>query len=181
MKSFSEQVRDRESCREYGEKRPGRAQLEAMMRCAGLAPSACNSQPWRFYVVNDEKLSPEVARCTQQLGLNKFTSTCPAFIVICEEKARLMKRLLEHVDSQYFSQIDIGIVTAHLCYAAQEQGLSTCILGCFDEGALKELLGIGDDEKVRLVLCVGYAAREELREKKRKNMDEIFKYFGKEE
>ena len=92
-----------------------------------------------------------------------------------------MKRLLEHVDSQYFSQIDIGIVTAHLCYAAQEQGLSTCILGCFDENALKELLGIGDDEKVRLVLCVGYAAREELREKKRKDMDELFKYFGKEE
>lgn len=176
--NFREYAQKRQSCRDYDPtRRPTKEQLENIVTTASLSPSACNSQPWKFYVVNDETISPKVAKCTQQLGLNKYTVDCPAFIVICEQKVKLLRRLLEHINSQHYAQIDIGIAAAGLCYAAIDEGLSTCILGCFDEPALKELLGIGEEEKVRLVICVGYAKDDTLREKTRKSEDEILKYI----
>ena len=88
-------------------------------------------------------------------GLNKFTEKCPSFIVVCEEDAMLIGR--SEPDQKYAS-IDIGIAVAHLCYAATQQGLSTCIMGAFDPEALLKVLGITEPKRVRLVIAVGYAA-----------------------
>ena len=145
------------------------------VEAARLAPSACNSQPWSFIVSSGEK-AKEVAKCTQKTGMNKFTDDCPAFIVICEEEAKLSARIAGVISKQHYAQIDIGIATTHICYAATEQGLSTCILGWFDEGKLIEVLGVPKNKRIRLVIAVGYAASDELREKKRKALDEIMTF-----
>ena len=57
--------------------------------------------------------------------------------------------------------------------AATEQGLSTCIMGWFHEGKLKDLLPISKEKRIRLVIGIGYAAKEGLRPKKRKSLEEI--------
>ncbi len=176
---LKEMMLKRESCRNYDpDRRPCREQLEEIIDVARLSPSACNSQPWRFYVVNNEEISPKLAECMQGMGMNKFTSDCPAFIVVCEEAAKLSRRVSERYARQYFAQIDIGIVTHALCLAATEKGLSTCILGWMNEESIKELLSIGEDSKVRVVLSVGYAATADIREKNRKNTEEIMEYIG---
>ena len=60
---FSELISQRQSCRSYNPARTVSTEdLTACLEAARLAPSACNSQPWRFYAVNDEQLSPEGAR-----------------------------------------------------------------------------------------------------------------------
>ena len=179
MNDFMKLVEARQSCRCYDPAlRPRREQLEYCIRAAQLAPSACNSQPWHFTVVNDPQLSPAVAQATQLYGLNKFTADCPAFIVICEQPARLLARVSGTVGSQHYAPMDVGIATAHLCYAATAQGLSTCIMGCFDEERLRELLPLPETGKVRLVLAIGTAAQDPLREKKRKPLEEICTYVG---
>lgn len=48
----------------------------------------------------------------------------------------------------------------------------------FDENKLKSLLHIKESEKIRLVVCVGYPTTDDIRDKKRKDMDEIVEYFG---
>ena len=53
-KPFIELVRHRTSCRAYDPKPVPRDYLERMLEAARLAPSACNKQPWRFAVVEDE-------------------------------------------------------------------------------------------------------------------------------
>lgn len=179
MQNFMELVQARESCRAYDAAvRPTRAQLEACVEAARLAPSACNSQPWHFTVVNEEALSAQVGACTRLHHLNGFTQECPAYIVVCEEPATLSARVASFVSANSFVSIDIGIATAHLCYAATAQGLSTCIMGMFDKDKLRELLNLKETQKVRLVLAIGKAAGEELRPKKRKPSEEILTYFG---
>ena len=156
-------ISQRESCRNYDPNRPvSHQQLTRCLEAARIAPSACNSQPWSFVVVN-----------LQGLGMNKFSENCPAFIVVVEEKATLSARLGGMVKSQEYASIDIGIATAHLVLAATEQGLSTCIMGWFHEGKLKNLLPIPKEKRIRLVIGVGYAAKEGLRPKKRKSLPEI--------
>ena len=170
--TFLEMAAARESCRDYLTKPVEPEKLEQCLRAARLAPSACNSQPWHFTVVTGEK-ARQTAKLTQGMGMNKFTDNVPAFIVITEEKASLTARVGGAVKSQEYAQMDIGLAAAHLCFAALDQGLSTCILGWFDEKGLRELLGIPQGKRIRLVVCVGYSAGKPLREKKRKALEEI--------
>lgn len=179
MDRFSEFVRARESCRDFAPDVPPMAKLRACVETARLAPSACNSQPWHFVAVNDPALAAGVGAATRSRRMNAFTEHCPAYIVVCEEPATLSPRVAAFVESQSYASIDIGIVTAHLCYAAQEQGLSTCILGWFDGERLRELLSLPENRRVRLVVAVGTAAPgTQLRPKKRRETDEVLTCLG---
>jgi len=178
ISNFFELVEKRESCRDFSDKRPTKEMLIKCIEAARKAPSACNSQPWKFYVVNDEKISLEVAKATQDMGMNKFASNCPSFIVVCEEKANLLAKIGERLKNQQFAQGDVGIAVAHICYAAVELGMSTCILGWLNEKKLKELLSISEASRVRMVIAIGFASDKPLREKKRKSLDEIMTYIG---
>ncbi len=173
MGVFTELVNRRESCRNFAPKPVENEKLRVMVETARLAPSACNSQPWNFLVVNNPELSRKLAKCTQGMGMNQFTDNCPAFIVVSEYKANLSAKLGGLVKEQQYAQIDIGIAAAHLCFAALEQGLSTCILGWFNEEKIKELFSLPKDKRIRLVVAVGYAENGQLRPKRRKDLDEI--------
>ena len=173
MSSFFEMVQNRESCRNYAEIPVEKEKLLQCVEAARLAPSACNAQPWHFTVVSDPLQTKKLADCLQDLGMNQFTDRCPAFIVINEERANLSATVGGRFKSQEFASVDIGIAAAQICYAALDQGLSTCILGWFHEGKLKKLLEISDTKRIRLVIAVGYAADASLRPKKRKALEEI--------
>ena len=174
MSVFFELVSARESCRSYADKPVEKEKLVKCIEAARLSPSACNSQPWSFYVVNGGKKRDETAACVQGMGMNKFTDKAPAFIIVCEEKANLSAKLGGAVKDNHFAPIDIGLAVAHICYAATEQGLSTCILGWLDNKKLSRVMGA--QKRVRVVVAVGYAADCTLREKKRKTLDEIMVY-----
>ncbi len=171
--SFFELINKRESCRDFMDKKVDKELLVKCIDAARLSPSACNSQPWSFVVVNNEEKSLLVAKCTQTAGLNKFTNNVPAFIVICEEEAKLIGGV-----SQKYAQGDVGIATINICYAATELGLSTCIMGSVDREKLKEILGLTENKNIRLVLAVGYANNDKVRNKVRKPIDEIMTYIG---
>lgn len=178
MSNFFELIAKRESCRSFDPARKiPREELSKIVEAGRLAPSACNSQPWFFNVVESSDLLPQVSGALSVLGLNAFTKDCAAFIVITEEKAKLSMRVAEAFSHQHYAQMDIGIVTAHLALAAAELGVGSCIIGCFNEGKLCELLSIDKSRKVRLVLALGYAATDGLRPKVRRTLDEVSRFF----
>ena len=45
----------RRSIRRYDTRPVPEDAIKALLEAARLAPSGCNAQPWRFYVVDDEK------------------------------------------------------------------------------------------------------------------------------
>ncbi len=177
MKNFNEFAKTRQSCRAYLEKPVPEDALFRMIETVRLAPSACNSQPWHFTVVTGER-AKEVGLSTRKAGANPFTEKVPAFIVISEGKATLSARVADILSSQHFAQIDLGIATAHLSFAALDEGLSTCILGWFDEKKLCEAADIPKGLTPRLVLAVGYAENDAVREKKRKDTAEIATFLS---
>ena len=176
--TFSEMVQMRQSCRNFDETRPvEREKLERIIETARLAPSACNSQPWRITVVQRER-TPDFAKCLQTMGMNKFASKCPVFLVLSEEEMNRTAKIGGRLLKQHYASYDIGILTAHLCYAAMDEGLSTCIVGWLDEKAIQKMIGLDEKKKVCLVICVGYAASEDkLRTKVRKPASEIAFYL----
>lgn len=109
--------------------------------------------------------------------MNTFASKAPALIVVAEETASLAATIAAKVDSQAYAQMDVGIATAHLCLAATELGLGTCIMGWLNEERVKEVLGIPRQKRVRLVVSVGYSADGAPRAKKRKELGQLCRFI----
>lgn len=171
---FEKIILTRQSCRGYDEtKAVEEEKLQAILEAARLAPSACNGQPYHLTVCRGD-MAKEVAKATQGMGMNKFASQAPVLIVISEQDYVKTAALGAKVKGNDYRSIDIGIAAAYLTAAATEQGLSTCILGWLDDKKLRELCGVS--HPVRLVITVGYPKNDTLREKKRKNMDDLVSY-----
>ena len=172
-------VLKRQSCRNYSGKKVEKEKLERVIETARFSPSARNSQPWKFFcVVDDETAVDKVRKAVQPLGVNKFADKATAFIVIIEQRPDFLTNAFEKVKHRDFVSIDIGLTTAHLVLAAEEEGLSTCILGMFNEQDVKDAIGFKKSDKVRLVVAVGYKSEDDvIREKKRKSGKDLVEYL----
>lgn len=169
---FNELILKRESCRNYNGEAVSTDLLLKCVDAARLAPSACNSQPWKYYIVNTEETAQKMRQCVQPNGANKFTDKCPAFVIVTEQEATLKPAVAERVkNKQRWAENDIGISVAHYCLQAADLGLGACILGMVEEDKIRELFGIED--KIRLVIATGYSADENPRNKVRKSLDEV--------
>ena len=170
---FLEIARSRQSCRSYDEtKGVEEEKLTAILEAVRLAPSACNGQPYHVTVCRGEK-AKEAALLTRGMGgMNKFAVQAPILLVVSEKPYVKSAALGAKVKQNDYRSMDIGIAVAYLTAEATAQGLSTCILGWFDDEKLRSICGIS--ESVRLVITLGYAAvGEKLREKKRKDIYEL--------
>ena len=163
----------RQSCRSFDANKPvERELLERICKLALLSPSACNTQPWRLYVVTGDK-AKEAIKATQDMGKNKFASDAPAIIVLSKVKGNAATRLANRFDYNDFENNDIGILTAHLVLAAEAAGLQTCILGWRNEKKLCQILSLPKGTKLANAVVLGYATEGyQVREKKRKDAKE---------
>lgn len=173
---FLELVKRRESCRNFTGEPVDSAALKEIVEAGRLAPSACNSQPWKFFVVESggERME-EMRRAAQIAGNNKFAAKASAFIVVFREKPNYSERVGQVLFGREFSAIDIGLAVENIVLAAAEKGIGSCILGMFTESAVKECIGLGkrDKHKVELVIALGVPVATEPRPKKRKETSDI--------
>ncbi|MBR5224739.1 MAG: nitroreductase family protein [Clostridia bacterium] len=174
--NFMEIALNRQSCRSYEEnKAVEKEKLDAVLEAGRLAPSACNGQPYHFTVVTGEK-AKEAAKLTRgPAGMNKFAEQAPVMLIISEEDYVKSAGLGAKVKNNDYRSMDIGIACAYLTSEAAAQGLSTCILGWFDDEKVRALCGI--DHPIRLMITLGYAREgDALRAKKRKAMEELVSF-----
>lgn len=179
MNTFLDLVKQRQSTRKYKEDTVPRKELEQCIEAARLAPSASNSQPWRFIVVDEPELKDKIAKLTYDkvIKFNKFADRAPAIVVITLEKAKTITRLGRAIKKKEWPLIDIGIAAEHFCLQAEELGLGTCMIGWFYERKAKELLNIPEERSIALMISVGYPPENyRLRKKKRKTLEEITTY-----
>lgn len=170
--NFYEIAINRQSCRAYD---PTLAveqeKLDRILESARLAPSACNGQPYHITVCKGEA-AKKAAKATQGMGMNKFASDAPVMLVISEKPYVKTAAFGARVKGNDYRSIDIGIVSAYITAEAAAQGLGTCILGWFDDKAIREICAL--DGAARLVIALGYPKEgDKLREKKRKDMDAL--------
>lgn len=168
-------VNNRQSVRGYKPEAVEPDKLERILEAGRLSPSACNAQPWKFIVVDEPELKNKIADAMSNrvIGINHFTKQAPVHIVVVLEPANFNSNFGSLMKDKNLPLIDIGIAAAHLSLQAAAEGLGTCIIGWFNEGTVKKLLNIPKSKRVMLILTLGYAEKEEIREKKRKTFEEV--------
>lgn len=116
--------------------------VEAAIRLAGTAPSACNRQPNHVHIIeSDTPLFHQVLQL--QHGSRGFGESADKLLVISTSLAAY-NGILER-NSAY---IDGGIYTMNLLYALQYYGISACTLNCSmtndETTAFRRLLNTSD-------------------------------------
>lgn len=150
MKEFLELAAERYSVRKYQTTPVEEEKLCKILEAAKLAPTACNYQPQKIYVVRDP------AKLEQLAALTPCTFKAPLVFLIGFDVERSAKGLLS--ETHDFGDTDAAIVATHMMLEAADLGLGTCMVGYFVEAKVKEALGLPENFRLRLMLPTGYPA-----------------------
>ncbi|MHC4311729.1 MAG: nitroreductase family protein [Planctomycetota bacterium] len=155
--SFLDLANKRYSVRNYKNTPIPQENINRCIEAARLAPSACNSQPWKFIIVDDPELINELAKAAFEgfLDFNNFAFKAPVLVLIVSERQKLFAKFASVVKKKLFSLMDIG---------------------WFNERKVKKILSIPKLKRVELIISVGFSADEKIPHKKRKSIDEILSY-----
>jgi len=175
---FSELVKTRQSVRKFDNKPVDREVLNKCIEAARLSPSASNSQPWKFVMVDNPDLVKNIASCTYNsiVKFNKFTDSAAAFAVVVMETGTFASKAGAIFTNTDYALMDMGMAVEHFCLQAAELNLGTCILGWRRQSAIKKLLRIPANKKVGLVIAIGYEKDPVIRKKIRKPIKEMSSY-----
>ncbi len=139
------------------------AALESALEAARWAPSANNSQPWRF-VVARRGTEAHDAIVAALGGFNQAWAADAAALVVFATVTSLDGQPLA------WAAYDTGQAAAHFTIQAHASSLHTHQMGGFDRAAIADHFGFGDDRTAVTVMAVGAlgditAAPESLRER----------------
>lgn len=171
---FQSLILQRQSDRKYSSTPVEKEKIMQCIEAARLSPSACNSQPWTFIVVEDDELRLKVENAASGLGMNNFATQAPVIIAIVLEKPNLTSKIGSVVKDKEYPLIDIGIAANQFCLQASVLGLGTCMIGWFDEKKVKDLLNVPRSKRIPLLITLGYSLSKQ-REKIRKPIDKMYK------
>jgi nitroreductase len=123
--------------------------LSALLEAARWAPSAQNSQPWRFLVTRRGEPAHDRLYAALAPGNQAWAGAASALILVAARTAGDDGR------PQPWALYDTGQAVAALVTQAQADGLSVHQMGGFDTGAVRAELGLGENLTPVVVLAVG--------------------------
>ncbi|WP_460801058.1 nitroreductase family protein [Microbacterium sp. GXF6406] len=124
--------------------------LAAALEAARWAPSAYNSQPWRFAVAR-RGTELHAAIVETLVSFNQiWAPSAGALVVAIAENAAADGTPISH------AAYDLGQAVAGFAVQAQEEGLSVHQMSGFDAAAMSEVLGLEERFTPFTVIAVGH-------------------------
>lgn len=147
---FKELAKSRYSVRAFSDKKIEKEKLDEILQAANAAPTACDKQPQRLYVVNS-------AEGIEKLGaITKYTFGASTVIIFTSKTSEEWQN--PFTDDYNTGDIDVSIVCTHAMMQAWELGIGSCWVGYFDPAKVRSAFGIPADEKIIALLPLGYPA-----------------------
>jgi nitroreductase len=152
--------------------------INIILEAARVAPSARNTQPWRFIVVRRKDLVQELVTAAFS-EVNQSAAAAPVIIVLCARPGDDISR-----DGKDYYLFDGGLAMENLLLAATDLGLATHPMTGVSEADVKKVLQIPDDVRMVALTPVAYpaedsyeaAAKERLSQRTRKDLKEMVYY-----
>ncbi len=167
----------RRTVRDFDSRPVAREVIEQCLLAAGTAPSGANQQPWHFAVVTRPELKRQIRLAAEEeerafysgrapqewlqalspLGTdaNKpFLEEAPVLIAIFAQKYGVDAQGERF--SHYYVPESVGIASGFLITALHNAGLATLTHTPSPMGFLNQLCGRPDNEKLVILLVVGY-------------------------
>jgi nitroreductase len=174
MLTLDQIIAKRRSIRAYDTKPILPDDILALCESARQAPSACNSQTWRFIAVTNREMIARICdEAMRPVIPNRWLKQAPLVMVGCSQLDLVANRLGAAVTGIEYYQIDLGIAMEHMVLKATELGLGSCWIGWFKEKKIKQLLQIPAGIKVSALLAIGHPQADSGRQRSRKPLRNI--------
>lgn len=163
--SFLELANKRYSVRSFADREVEKEKILQVLEAARISPSAVNYQPRHYIVITEKEQREKIIEAYPR----KWFTGAPVIIAACGDHSVSWKRK----DGKDHCDIDVAIAVDHMTLAAADIGLGTCWICAFDSKIAHEALNLPENYEVVALLALGYPEEEEVRELKRKSMEEI--------
>jgi len=161
MSAFMDLVMKRRSVRDYRPDPVPREMIESCVEAARFAPSASNTQGWRFFVAEGELKNRLVREAMGGVVVpNRFAAGAPVIVALAMKLDVVTHRLGAGMKGIDYHLLDAGIAGEHFVLRAAELGLGTCWIGWFDKKAAKRILDIPLAWDLPALITVGFPAEE---------------------
>jgi len=144
-------IENRFSVRKYKDGDISGAQMRALLEAAMLAPSACNSRPWRFISITNRDKLAEIANAHPH---GKMLNAATAAIIVIATPD------VQSGISEGFWPQDCAAATQNILIQAAAMGLGSCWCGIYPKepilAALRPILDISTNEIPFSVIAIGH-------------------------
>jgi nitroreductase len=151
--------RRRRSVRWFLQQAVPRELIRRAMEVATQSPSACNRQPFVFYVIDESQLLRSAV--SLPLGTGGYEHNIPVLVVVVGQLRNYFSERDRHL-----IYIDASLAAMSFVLALETLGLSSCMINWADvedrERKMAELLNLEQDERPILCMAIGYPNSEGL-------------------
>jgi nitroreductase len=149
--------------------------IAKVLDAARLAPSARNSQPWRFVVVQGRE-AVEALISSVFFETNQVVKQAPVIIIACANPGDDVV-----IGGREYYLFDVALAVENMLLAATDLGLVTHPMAALNEDKLKDALGIPHEVRFVIATPLAYpaegsyaeAAKERLGQRTRKGLQEF--------
>ncbi len=169
MEDYLNLLEKRYSCRGYAETQLTKEELEAILKATQLSPSARNSQPSKFCVVQSEEGLAKIDECT------RCRYGAPTVIIAAYDFAESSHPVPSHgPETCDFGDIDTTIALTNMENAAASLGLASCWVGAFDPRLVRKHFNVPASYRLVELFMVGHPVAEpESNHAKRKDLESM--------
>jgi len=176
-------IERRRSIRKFKREQVPSHHVMALIEAARLAPSASNTQPWRFKIVTDDKTKFKLADAAYH---QSFVAQAPVVLVCCadlhgyfdgvssrsqdfgkegaleETMVRVLRERAGQLKAMNVQDLapsiafNVAIAIEHIVLRALDFGLGSCWVRMIDEQKIKDIFGWGNNIHVVALLPLGY-------------------------
>lgn len=144
-------VKNRWSVRKFKDEVLPDEVMAQILEAGRVAPTACNFQPQRVFVIRSAEAMEKVKKCT------RCHFNAPVVLLVCCDHAVSWKRKYDGADS---GVVDASIVTTHMMLAAEELGVGSCWVMHFNPAVLCSELALPENLEPVALLPMGYPAED---------------------
>ncbi len=147
---FDKLIRERYSVRKYKPDRITEDELNTILKAGMVAPTGCNYQPQRVYVLKSDDAIAKIRT------LSRSAFNAPVVLIVTLDENADWKNPYEE---GYRAGIqDVSIVADHMMLAAWNIGVGSCWVNAFRPSDVKAAFDIPDNEAPVLLMPLGYPA-----------------------
>ncbi len=170
--NFMELAKTRYSVRKFDDRPIEKETLDLILEAGNIAPTGCNYQPQRIYVVQSEE---KIAKLNE---LSKCIFGAKTVLLFAYNEDEDWKNPLE--SGVHSGVQDVSIVASHIMLEAWELGVGTCWVNYFANSRLEKEIGLPENERAVLLMPMGYPAEDSVPLKlhdELKNIDETVRFI----
>lgn len=170
-------IEQRRSIRKFTEQNVEREKIKECLEAARLAPSACNSQPWHYIVIDAPAVKE--AFCKEAFSgvyaMSQWAAKAPVLVAVVSDRGNFASRMGNFFRHTEFFLVDQGISGEHFVLRAHDLGLGTCWIGWLNSDKAAKFFKLPKNKKIEHLFAVGYPA-ESPQARPRESLEKISSY-----